>query len=522
MSILVVDDEPDLLELYELTLVREGLAVETASSVASAWQRLSATSYDLLITDMRLPDGSGLDLIRRLEAAQRRERVLVITAFGSADNAVEALKAGAFDYLAKPVDLRRFRQVVASALGASTARRARNQPSAQPVLARPDHESGVASASLDRLVGRSRAMQQVREVVARVARTMAPVLVRGESGTGKELIARAVHEASNRADGPFVPVNCGAIAESLIEAELFGYRRGAFTGAEQDQAGLFQAAEGGTLFLDEIGDLPLAMQAKLLRAVQERAVRAVGATQEVATDVRIVAATHHDLADMVSRNRFRQDLFYRLSVIEVWMPPLRERREDIAAIATALMARLAHEAGLPAAQLDASALEMLAALPLPGNVRELENLLTRAVAWSGGGLLDAAALNLGAPSFAGQVGAEAEVELASSSASAQLPDDALTSPTPGSASTPVAEPLGLPSDLQAHLDNVERGVLLAALARHRFNRTAAAAALGMNLRQMRYRLARLGIDVAAHKRNLHPRAVGEVPDVLDPPAPPHA
>jgi two-component system response regulator PilR (NtrC family) len=491
MSILVVDDEPDLLELYELTLVREGFAVDTATSVASACQRLEGVHYQLLITDMRLPDGSGLDLIRRLEAQGRREKVLVITAFGSAENAVEALKAGAFDYLTKPVDLRRFRQVVASALntpGVGGAGRERGAP----------HLSASATASrgaLERLVGRSQAIQQVRDTVVRVGRTMAPVLVRGESGTGKELIARAIHEASGRAHGPFVPVNCGAIAENLIEAELFGYRRGAFTGAEEDRPGLFQAAEGGTLFLDEIGDLPLSMQAKLLRAVQERAVRPVGSPQEAPTDVRIVAATHHDLAQMVAERRFRQDLYYRLSVIEVWVPPLRERQADIADIAEALLTRLEVEAGMPAASLDVSALAAVQAMPLHGNVRELENLLTRAVAWSGGGLLDAASLTAGA-------------KVPTVPARLVVPQATVADPRPGSAQPDgasadaerAAAAKAVPRDLQSHLDEEERRVLLAALAQHRFNQTVAAEALGINLRQIRYRLARLGIDVAEHKR----------------------
>jgi two-component system response regulator PilR (NtrC family) len=496
VSILVVDDEPDLLELYELTLVREGFAVETAGSVAEAWKRLEATRYELMITDMRLPDGSGLDLIRGLEAQGRRERVLVITAFGSAENAVDALKAGAFDYLAKPVDLRRFRQLVTAALNrplSGAAGRGRDWTPGGQVT----QVMNVAGpGAIHRLVGSSAVMQQVRETIARVARTMAPVLVRGESGTGKELVARATHEASDRARGPFVPVNCGAIAESLIEAELFGHRRGAFTGADDDRPGLFQAAAGGTLFLDEIGDLPHPMQAKLLRAVQERAIRPVGSAQEVPTDVRIVAATHHDLTQMVAERRFRQDLFYRLSVIEVWIPPLRERRADIPDIAAAILMRLRRETGMPAASLDESAIDALRNMALPGNVRELENLLTRAVAWSGGGVLSAGSLNVGLPSPPA-----ARLSEGGPGTVTAMP------PYPSTQQVPTAEggarlQAAVPRDLQEHLDEEERRVLMTVLAQHRFNRTATAAALGMSLRQIRYRLARLGIDVAEHKRRL--------------------
>ena len=385
-QVLVVDDEPDLRTLYELTLLREGYRVEAAGTLAEAWQILDAKKFDTVITDMRLPDGQGLELLHRMAAQQRGERCIVMTAYGSAENAVEALKAGAFDYLTKPVDLKQFRSVVASAIQDSgTAPKAR---AAAGAARQPAGESAAnAATALQRLVGDSRAMCQVKERIAKVARSMAPVLVRGESGTGKELVARAVHACSHRADGPFVAVNCSAIPEALLEAEFFGARKGSYTGSHQDREGYFQAARGGTLFLDEIGDLPLAMQSKLLRAIQERQVRSLGSTQEDAVDVRIVSATHKDLAADVRAERFRQDLYYRLNVIEILVPPLRDRREDLPALCDALLGRIAQESGMPLPVFSASVLEQLCEHPLSGNVRELENLLHRAVALSDGDVL---------------------------------------------------------------------------------------------------------------------------------------
>jgi two-component system response regulator PilR (NtrC family) len=470
-GVLVVDDEPDLLTLYELTLLREGHEVETAATVQEAWQRLQERVFRLVISDMRLPDGSGLDLMQRLQQAHRSEKVIVITAYGSAENAVEALKAGAFDYLTKPVDLRQFRAVVAGALG-------RTAPVAAPRPGMP-----AASAPLARLVGSSEAMGQVRALVEKVARSMAPALVQGESGTGKELVARAIHEVSARAGQPFVAVNCGAIPENLLEAEFFGYRKGAFTGAAEDRAGFFQAAHGGTLFLDEIGDLPLAMQSKLLRVIQERAVRPVGAVAEVPLNVRIVSATHKDLADEVAAGRFRQDLFYRLNVIRIAVPPLRERREDIPAISAALLERIARDAGVsPAPGLTPAAVERLSRYGFPGNVRELENLLHRAVALSASDLIDAP--DLGLPDALLQDnGGDTEPGTLSAVA---VP-----------AASPTSAEAALPHDLARHLDEVERAILVRALEAHGFNRTAAGARLGLSLRQMRYRMARLGITEGA-------------------------
>ncbi len=470
-SILVIDDEPDLRTLYELTLLREGYRVETADSVQEARAQLQAQRFDAVLTDMRLPDGLGLDLLHELRAQQRSERCVVITAHSSAENAVEALRAGAFDYLSKPVDLKQFRAVVASAVhrpatGGSSAARTTRAPAAgaresEPRLADP-------AGALALLVGESPAMRAVKQNILKVAKGMAPVLVQGESGTGKELVARALHASSHRADGPLVAVNCGAIPDNLLEAEFFGARKGSYTGATQDRGGYFQAARGGTLFLDEIGDLPLAMQAKLLRAIQERRVRPLGSTQEETVDVRIISATHRDLAAEVAAGRFRQDLYYRLNVIEIRLPPLRERREDLPALCEVLLARIAAETGCPVPPVTPQLLEQLARLPLTGNVRELENQLHRALTLSENQQLslDAAADETLAPV-----------------------------PVPATAAASLAADAGhLPHDLQAWLDQQERDILVRALREMGFNRTAAAARLGISLRQIRYRIARLNIS----------------------------
>jgi two-component system response regulator PilR (NtrC family) len=476
-QILVVDDEPDLRTLYELTLLREGYRVEAAGSVAEAVQHLEAGRFDAVITDMRLPDGLGMELLQRIQQGQRSERCVVMTAYGSAENAVEALKAGAFDYLTKPVDLKQFRAVVASAVQQQSAALKPLPPAAAGSVAAALPSS--AASALARLVGDSEPMRLVKSRIAKVARGMAPVLVRGESGTGKELVARAVHACSQRSDGPFVAVNCGAIPENLLEAEFFGARKGSYTGSAQDRDGYFQAARGGTLFLDEIGDLPLAMQSKLLRAIQERSVRPIGSTQEDAVDVRIVSATHKDLHAEVQASRFRQDLFYRLNVIEILVPALRERREDLPALCAALLARIALDADMPAPALSAPLLERLARHPLQGNVRELENLLHRAVALNDG---DELQLDLAGGGNAGDPAAAAP------------PPAALTEPSvPSSPPRSGSEAAGVPSELQRYLDQQEREILVRALQESGFNRTAAAARLGLSLRQIRYRIARLGI-----------------------------
>ena len=487
--LLVVDDEPDLRTLYELSLAREGYEVDSAGSVAEAWEVLSSGPFDLLITDMRLPDGSGLDLLARMIDAGRGEKTIIITAYGSAENAVEALKAGAYDYLTKPVDLRQFRAAVASALGRATPSSPLPAPTPAPPTAAPARAHAAPATAIERLVGASPAMQEVRSLVRKVARSMAPVLVQGESGTGKELVARAIHEVSPRAAQPFVAVNCGAIPEQLLEAEFFGYRKGAFTGAAEDRAGFFQAAQGGTLFLDEIGDLPLAMQSKLLRTIQERAVRPVGAVSETATNVRIVSATHKNLGTEVQDGRFRQDLYYRLNVIQIAMPPLRERLDDLPAICRALLERIAADAGItPVPTMTEGSLQRLRRHGFVGNVRELENLLQRALALSGGDRVERGDLGLAEDEPSGVVDDAVPAAVAESPLAA------------GSLVTSSAFPASpLPNNLEAYLDAVERDILERALAKHRFNRTAAGVSLGLSLRQMRYRMARLGVDASAER-----------------------
>ena len=475
--VLVVDDEPDLRTLYELTLLREGHEVISAPDLTQAREWLAQRRFDVLITDMRLPDGLGLELLRELAAQQRSEKSIVITAYGSAENAVEALKTGAFDYLTKPVDLKQLRAAVNAAI------QGQRHPPAATLPHAPSNHAVARSAppppggvkALERIVGSSPSMVQIRGRIEKVATSMAPVLILGESGTGKELVARAVHECSHRTGGPFVAVNCGAIPDNLIEAEFFGARKGAYTGASQDREGYFQAAKGGTLFLDEIGDLPLAMQAKLLRVIQERRVRALGGVQEEAVDVRLVSATHRDLAALVQSGQFRQDLFYRLNVIGLRTPALRERREDLPGLVRALLARLCAESGQSVPDMSPRALAWLQSRELPGNVRELENLLQRALALSSGETLE--------PEDFGDADDSDEIP---------TQPDAL-SPADGPVAAAVRAPEDIPADLQTYLDEQERQVLLKALRECDFNRTAAAARLGLNLRQMRYRIQRLGI-----------------------------
>ncbi|MDQ7744978.1 sigma-54-dependent transcriptional regulator [Hydrogenophaga pseudoflava] len=477
--VLVVDDEPDLRTLYELTLLREGHEVVSAPDLAQAREWLGQRRFDVLISDMRLPDGLGLELLRELGEQQRTEKTIVITAYGSAENAVEALKRGAFDYLTKPVDLKQLRAAVQAAL----------QSQRHPVAGAPRHGAATETPrtasppsagvqALQRIVGASAVMQQIRQRIEKVATSMAPVLILGESGTGKELVARAVHECSHRADGPFVAVNCGAIPDNLIEAEFFGARKGAYTGASHDREGYFQAAKGGTLFLDEIGDLPLGMQAKLLRVIQERRVRPLGGVQEEAVDVRLVSATHKDLATLVRDGHFRQDLFYRLNVIGLRTPPLRERREDLPGLVDALLHRICSETGQPTPALTADALAWLQARELPGNVRELENLLQRALALSAGSELQAQ--DFADPGDAMDTG---------------FADTAARSALSEAAEVPTTQPDTIPDDLQSYLDEQERQVLLKALKECDYNRTAAANRLGLNLRQIRYRIQRLGITM---------------------------
>jgi len=440
-QVLVVDDEPDIRELLELTLAKMGLGVVAVGSLAEARETLRNARFDLCLTDMRLPDGEGLDLVRHISGLAGDLPVAVITAHGSAENAVAALKAGAFDYVSKPVGLEQLRALVKSALSL------------------PD-QADPPARDLP-LLGGSAPLAQVRELIGKLARTQAPVHVSGESGSGKELAARLIHGEGARRERPFVPVNCGAIPETLMESEFFGYKKGAFTGAEQDRDGFFQAADGGTLFLDEVADLPLPMQVKLLRAIQEKRVRKVGATQEEPVDVRIISATHQNLARLVESGRFRQDLFYRLNVIELKMPPVRDCREDIPLIAASILERIARASGAAPARLSDAALAELAQYDFPGNIRELENVLERATALSGG----------------------AEIG----------PDGLMLKPVAAEEGGGRAAEGALGAPLPEYLDRVEREAILEALARTQFNRTAAAKLLGITFRTLRYRMQRLGI-----------------------------
>lgn len=509
--ILVVDDEADLRELVEITLLKMGLDVDGAESLAVARACLRAHDYALVLTDMRLPDGVGLDLVRELAADTRAIPVAVITAYGSADNAVIALKAGAFDYLSKPVRVDQLRQMVQSVLGNS---RSNVVPLAMSI-----------AASL-RLIGQSPAMLEVRSQIMRLARSMAPVAITGESGSGKELVARDIHHLSARADKPFVAVNCGAIPEALMEAEFFGYRKGAFTGAVEDRDGFFQAASGGTLLLDEVADLPLAMQVKLLRAIQERRVRKVGATAEEAVDVRLISATHQDLAACVAQNRFRQDLYYRLNVIELRVPPLRERRDDVGLLAEAILKRLA----VPPSSVAVLAPDALAALcnyAFPGNVRELENILERAVAFANDGIIERADLVLkgasapvvetllatpvrvvvapahgGLAGGTGQVSGQRDEHVVRDTAQRDAIGEALIQTSPATASSIDSHDAAvstlpvlavLPNCLPDYIDAIERDVIRRALDQTRFNRMQTADLLGISVRQLRYRMQRLDI-----------------------------
>ncbi|CAD5109028.1 sigma-54-dependent transcriptional regulator [Zestomonas carbonaria] len=439
---LIVDDEPDIRELLEITLGRMKLDTRSARNVKEAREWLAREPFDLCLTDMRLPDGTGLDLVQHIQQRHPQVPVAMITAYGSLDTAIHALKAGAFDFLTKPVDLARLRELVATALR----------------LRAPEDPSLPVDS---RLLGESPPMRELRKQIHKLARSQAPVYISGESGSGKELVARLIHEQGPRNEQPFVPVNCGAIPSELMESEFFGHKKGSFTGAIEDKQGLFQAANSGTLFLDEVADLPLAMQVKLLRAIQEKAIRTVGGQQEQVVDVRVLCATHKDLAAEVAAGRFRQDLYYRLNVIELRVPPLRERREDIPAIAEVVLKRLADSSGLPAARLTPEALDKLKNYRFPGNVRELENMLERAYTLCEDDQIQARDLRLADACGAAETG---EASLA------QI------------------------DNLEDYLEDLERKLIMQALEETRWNRTAAAQRLGLTFRSMRYRLKKLGID----------------------------
>jgi len=428
---LIIDDEPDICELLTLTLERMQIDTLTASDVAGAKGLLGEKDFDLCLTDMRLPDGDGLELVEWMQTHAPRVPVAVITAHGNIETAVQALKLGAFDFISKPLDLKHLRNVVGNALKV---------------------ESGGADGS--RLLGGSRAIEQLRDMIDRVARSQAPVHISGESGTGKELVARLIHEQGPRAEGPFIPVNCGAIPSELMESEFFGHRKGSFTGAVSDKTGLVQSAERGTLFLDEIADLPLAMQVKLLRVIQEKTVRPVGASNEAEVDTRVLSATHKGLAEMVKRQEFREDLFYRINVIELHVPALRDRGDDVLVLADHIMNKLNTNA-----RLDDSARQALLGYDFPGNVRELENMLERAVTLCASGVISADDLHM-------------------------RNDKDNGSTTPRLAAT----------DLSNQIEDVQRQAIIEALEKTHYNKTAAAKLLGLSFRQLRYRIKKLGID----------------------------
>jgi len=428
---LVIDDEPDICELLTLTLGRMDILTETAGDVAGAKRLLNSKAFDLCLTDMRLPDGDGLELVEWIQLHAASVPVAVITAHGNVETAVQALKLGAFDFISKPLDLNNLRNIVANALKVEKAGEQRS-----------------------RLQGKSKSMQELRDIVDKVARSQAPVHISGESGTGKELVARLIHDSGPRKDGPFVPVNCGAIPAELMESEFFGHRKGSFTGAVSDKVGLVQSADGGTLFLDEIADLPLSMQVKLLRVIQEKTVRPVGAAKEESTDARILSATHKKLGQMVAAGEFREDLFYRINVIELPVPALRDRDDDVLELAEHILRKLS-----PSIVLDDSARQALLSYSFPGNVRELENMLERAVTLCTSGTIFAGDLNL-------------------------------------RAAAPVEDsPLNFTStDLGNQVEDVQRQAIVEALEKTRYNKTAAAKLLGLSFRQLRYRIKKLGIE----------------------------
>ncbi|MBS0579874.1 MAG: sigma-54-dependent Fis family transcriptional regulator [Proteobacteria bacterium] len=449
--VLVVDDEPDLLELVTLTLSRMNLRTRTAPDLATARKLLKSEPFDLCLTDMRLPDGDGLDLVAWIQENRTSVPVAVITAHGNVESAVRALKLGAFDFVSKPLDLGVLRKLVGSAIK----------------LGVDINEETAATLRGPRLLGTSAVMEQLRDMISRVARSQAPVHICGESGTGKELVARLIHDSGGRRGGPFVAVNCGAIPTELMESELFGHKRGSFTGAVADKKGMVQSAEGGTLFLDEVADLPLHMQVKLLRLVQEKVVRPVGEAREEPVDVRILSATHKSLPDLVAQGQFREDLFYRINVIELRVPALRERSGDIGEIAEAILHRLGRRSNTAPAEISPDAVRVLETYAFPGNVRELENVLERALTLSTGGVIQ-----------------PEHVRLRSSGRPAGEMSRAV-GPTPVAVDN---------AGLGTQLEGIERDAIIKALEKTRYNKTAAAKLLGMSFRALRYRIKKLGIE----------------------------
>ncbi len=465
-SALIVDDEHDIRELLVVTLGRMGLRTDTAPNLTVAREMLSTVAYDLCLTDMRLPDGSGLELVSEIATRFPTTPVAVITAYGNVEAAVEALKSGAFDFVTKPVDLTVLRGLVKQALDLNTRRQANPEGSSL-------------------LLGESMAMVGLRDTITKVARSQAPVHINGESGTGKELVARTIHAQGSRAAGPFIPVNCGAIPAELMESEFFGHKKGSFTGAHTDKQGLFQAADGGTLFLDEVAELPLPMQVKLLRAIQEKTIRPVGANAETPVDVRILSATHKDLDVLVSEGRFRHDLFYRINVIELDVPPLRERAGDLPLLCDAILKRLAHAMKRRAPTLSSESVEALEHYGFPGNVRELENVLERALAMADGDAISVYDLRLPTQSSSATAAAHAAASAAQTqpAASPAAVDPRTLNPRDTSTSA-----------LPSYIEEIERNAIQQALQEHRYNKTKTAAALGITFRALRYKLKKLGIE----------------------------
>ena len=499
---LIIDDERDICELIEMSLMGQDITCTSAYSVKAAIKALKEEQFNFVISDIKLPDGDGLDLLAHIQKHYPGLPVCMITAHGNMDTAIRALKLGAFDFVNKPFDLKQLRSICKAALkeNPGTDGGAGNtKPTATT--------GGGRSTNKVELIGDADIMQRVRDMIARVARSQAPVFIHGESGTGKEVAARSIHHQSNRGEGAFIAVNCGAIPENLVESEFFGYKKGAFTGANQDQDGLFVAANGGTLFLDEVADLPLSMQVKLLRAIQERAVRPIGGDREEAVDVRIISATHHDLAKRVSEGKFREDLYYRLNVIELTMPPLRERDGDIAILSRHLLAKLARDSGYPQAQLTPKALRKLENYDFPGNVRELENILERALTFVEGDIIEADDIHLSESRI--------PAEPAARPAAAPPPEPTTAAPSlPLRQRAPTADideeeitaleqyqprqkdgpAIPLPNDLENYMQGLERNLLIKALEDCNYNKTKAAEKLGISFRAMRYKLKKLGID----------------------------
>ncbi len=460
---LVIDDEPDILALLTMTLENMSIDCVTAENIEQAKQALTQQAFDFCLTDMRLPDGNGLELVKTLQQDKPNLPVAVISAHGNMDLAVQALKSGAFDFISKPLKLRVLRDLVETALKLS-----------------PERPQKLERRSRDRLLGGTTAIQELRGKIAKLARSQAPVYISGESGTGKELVARLIHELGVRADKAFVPINCGAIPNELVESEFFGHKKGAFTGAVTDKEGLFKAADGGTLFLDEVADLPLMMQVKLLRALQEKTIRPVGSQEEFAVDVRILCATHKNLAEKVQQGSFREDLFYRLNVIELSVPALRERAEDLPILTEHILRQLARKNGLEhPPTIENTALVALTSYPFKGNVRELENILERALTWMEGDVITQSDLMLTTnhdDSFKYQEKASEE-----------------TTDTHNRTSTEIKQ-TALPNDLTSHMEEQERVLLREALESVRWNKTAAAKKLGISFRALRYKLKKLDLE----------------------------